>query len=115
METTAKKIIAVIIIIIGLIGIMTSFSLEIRENKCCSCDAGSKLGSGIMTYLESATPKLCETCPPNMGCVPEYKIIPLDFIIISAFIILIGLFLILKNTNKGGHVEPMELEKPKEE
>jgi hypothetical protein len=88
-------------------------TVNIRENKCCSCDAGSKLGSGIFTYLESKTPKLCGQCPSNIGCVPEYKIIPLDFIIISTFIILVGLFLILKN--KGGQAEPMELEKPKEE
>lgn len=115
-----RKKLGLILIVIAVAGLVFSFTFEIREYKCCSCDAGWKLGSGVLTLIKYSGSIRCGSCHdylldnPVLGCQLESRIIPVEFIVLSALIGWLGIKM-LRGIGRNGGVEPLELEKPKEE
>jgi hypothetical protein len=86
--------------VIALAGLALSFVVKWLQPECCSCYAGTKLGSGIALLWSKRVTVEC-SCAANMGCRAQYAIIPVDFIILSLLVGCFGIVVFRKSNHKN--------------
>ena len=126
-----KKLIAIILIIVGFFGLVWASMPIPPPDNCCACPYSDSVtpGSGLVALLRNQSEKNtdCSKCE-LFGCSDISSTIPIDFIIISNVIELMGVLMLYrilklktdhKNTPKSllthGGIESQGIEKPKEE
>jgi len=73
--------------------LILSFTVKLIEQECCSCYAGAKFGIGTTLLFAKRVTVEC-LCAAEMGCRAQYRIIPVDFIVLSMIIGAYGVYFV---------------------
>ncbi|MFA6307952.1 MAG: hypothetical protein WCS88_04265 [Patescibacteria group bacterium] len=88
----SKSKLGILLMIIGTLFTIFSFTLRLQKYMCCDSFAGVKIGSAIDVWINNYQQRYsgaCNVCN-DTGAIPNYYYIPIEFIFIGLIIFFIG-------------------------
>jgi len=89
----SKSKFGVLLMIVGTLFTIFSFTLRLQKHICCSSFTGVKIGSAIDVWINNYQQRYlgaCRICNDIAGAIPNYYYIPVEFIVIGLIVFFIG-------------------------